>query len=336
MTTNLEIKDPHFLVLGRAGMDLYADPPGTTIEDADNFKAMLGGSSANIAAGLTRQGCRASLVSTVSEDSVGRYVLAQLAKFGIDARHVSKVAGENRTSLAVVETRAQNCQSVIYRNGAADFAMTADLVRSIDYAAYGAFIFTGTSLACEPSRQATIEAIELARKSQLPVIMDVDYRPYSWPSIEEASRICRQAAEAADIVIGNDEEFAVLAGQGADGSAYAANLAKARGGVSVYKMGALGSITYGQQGSFKTGIFEVTALKPTGAGDAFMAGFCSALSRSLPLETCVANGSAAAAIVVSRVGCAAAMPTTAEIRDFIENYAINNPGKVAPNAHSTL
>ena len=45
-----------FLVIGRAGMDLYADPPGTRIEEATQFTAALGGSSANIAVALTRQG----------------------------------------------------------------------------------------------------------------------------------------------------------------------------------------------------------------------------------------------------------------------------------------
>lgn len=47
-----------FLVLGRAGMDLYADPPGTRIEEARSFAAHLGGSAANIAAALVRQGQR--------------------------------------------------------------------------------------------------------------------------------------------------------------------------------------------------------------------------------------------------------------------------------------
>jgi len=110
-----------FLVIGRAGMDLYADPPGTEIEDAVQFTAALGGSSANIAAGLCRMGCDAALVTCVSDDAVGRYCLKQLDNYGIDRRFVRSVAGEARNSLAVVETRLENTQSVIYRNNAADF-----------------------------------------------------------------------------------------------------------------------------------------------------------------------------------------------------------------------
>jgi 5-dehydro-2-deoxygluconokinase len=113
-----------FLVLGRAGMDLYADPPGTRIEEAQSFAAHLGGSAANIAVALARQGAAADLLTRVSDDAVGRFCLAQLDHYGIGRAHVGLTRGENRTSLAVVETRAVDCQSIIYRNGAADFALT--------------------------------------------------------------------------------------------------------------------------------------------------------------------------------------------------------------------
>ena len=119
----------HFLVLGRAGMDLYADPPGCLAEEAARFTSALGGSAANIAAGIVRLGGSASLVTTVSDDAVGRYVCRELSRYGIDLSHVGRAAGDCRTSLAVVETRAENCQSVIYRNGAADFTLApADVV----------------------------------------------------------------------------------------------------------------------------------------------------------------------------------------------------------------
>ena len=42
------IKGNKFVVFGRAGMDMFADPVGTKSEFADTFKSDLGGSSANI------------------------------------------------------------------------------------------------------------------------------------------------------------------------------------------------------------------------------------------------------------------------------------------------
>ena len=57
------IAQNNFVVLGRAGMDFFPDPPGTKTEEADTFKAGLGGSSANIAAGLVKLGGQAALLS---------------------------------------------------------------------------------------------------------------------------------------------------------------------------------------------------------------------------------------------------------------------------------
>ena len=122
------------------------------------------------------------------------------------------VDGEVRTSLAVVESRVEEHQSVIYRNGAADFQMSEKDVEAVNYSAYGALITTGTVLAAEPSRGATFHAFDLARQAGLPLIFDLDYRPYSWPSAEDAAETYSRAGGLCDIIIGNDVEFGFMAG----------------------------------------------------------------------------------------------------------------------------
>lgn len=306
-----------FLVLGRAGMDLYADPPGSLTEEAARFTSALGGSAANIAAGIVRLGGAASLVTTVSDDAVGRYVRRELALYGVDTSHVECAGGQCRTSLAVVETRVENCQSVIYRNGAADLLLSPEQVAGIDMEGYAALIVTGTALAVEPSRAATLSAMSMARAAGLPVILDVDYRPYSWVSAADAAATCRLAAEASDMVIGNDVEWDVMAG-GAGGLGLARELASAAAAV-IYKMGERGSISFAGETRFETPIYRVTALKPTGAGDAFMAGLVTGLAAGADLGMAVRRGTAAAAIVVTRVGCAPASPTAEELDEFMRD-----------------
>ena len=311
----------NFLVLGRAGMDLYADPPGTETEHAQRFTAALGGSSANTAAGITRLGGAAALVSAVSDDAVGRFTLNELKKYGIESHHVANVSGQARNSLAVVETRSENCQSVIYRNGAADFQVTKVQVGSIDLAPFGALILTGTSLAMQPSRSASMHLIRRANDVAMPVILDVDYRPYSWANRAEAADICNEAALLCGIIVGNDEEFGLLAGEGGDSLAKAAEYASQPGRIVVHKMGERGAVTFAEGKSFETGIFKVAALKPTGAGDAFLAAFCVSLASGHSIEDAVRRGSAAAAIVVTKVGCAPAMPALAELQHFMHHHA---------------
>lgn len=311
------LRGNRFAILGRAGMDFYADPPGTATPEASRFVAHLGGSAANIAVQLVKLGATARLLTCLSDDAVGRFCLTQLEHYGIGRELIRMVGGGLRTSLAVVETRLENCQSVIYRNGAADFALTTEDVERTSFAGDAALVITGTALAEPGSRAATMAALAKARNDGLVTVIDIDYRPYSWDSQETARRINLSAARACDIVIGNDVEFGLLAGRNEDGLAMARTLVAEGAAVAVYKMGEQGAVTITRESELRTGIYATVALKPTGAGDAFMGGFLAALANGLSLRKAVLRGSAAAAITVSRVGCAPAMPDATELETFI-------------------
>ncbi len=310
-----------FLVIGRAGMDLYPDPPGTRTEDATRFVACLGGSSANIAVAITRLGGQTDLVTCVSDDAIGRFTLNELDRYGIGRAHVRSVGGEARNTLAIVETRTLDHQSVIYRNGAADFEMTVEDVEWVDYTRYDALITTGTVLAAEPSRTAAFRAFDLARAAGLPLIFDIDYRPYSWPSAAIAADVYSRAGAMCDVIVGNDVEFGFMAGDHDRGRAKAQSLVADGARIAVYKMGENGAVTFTPDAEIATGIYRTHALKPTGAGDSFMGGFVMGLAGGLPVRDAVLQGSAAAAMVVARVGCAPAMPDRAELADFLRDHA---------------
>ncbi|MBL4628368.1 MAG: 5-dehydro-2-deoxygluconokinase [Roseicyclus sp.] len=316
----MRLPGKNFVIIGRAGMDLYPDPPGTKTEDATNFFTCLGGSSANIGVAITKLGGQATLVTRVADDAIGRFACNQLDHYGINRAHVHTQGGEARNSLAVVETRIEDHQSVIYRNGAADFAMTQGDVEAVNYGAFDALITTGTVFAAEPSRSATFRAFELAKAAGLPLIFDIDYRPYSRPSVEVAADVYSRAGAMCDVIVGNDVEFGFMAGDYDKGLDKARELVAKGAGVAVYKMGEKGAITITPDGEVRTGVFRTTALKPTGAGDSFMGGFVIGLADGLPVSDAVLQGSAAAAMVVARVGCAPAMPTRLELDNFLGSH----------------
>jgi len=303
-------------------MDLYPDPPGTATEDAQAMTVALGGSSANIAAGICKLGGRASLVTRVSDDSIGRYCVKQLQTYGVGTEYVTPVGGEFRNSLAVYESRVQGHQSVIYRNGAADFEMSEADVEAVDFTKFSALITAGTVFAAEPSRSATFKAFEMARAASIPVIFDVDYRPYSWPSAQVASDVLSKAAAMSDVIVGNDEEFGFMAGSVENGLGKARALAADSAQIVVYKMGAQGAVTFAGNEEITTGIYPVDALKPTGAGDSFMAGFLTSIANGHSLHTSIMRGSACASITVSKPGCAPAMADS----DTLEKFLASHPG----------
>ncbi len=311
------IKGNRFAVFGRAGMDLFATPIGVKSEDADTFHADLGGSSANICAGLVKLGSRASLVTSVSDDAVARFCLNRLRHYGVDTSYIRVVGGEYRMSMAIYESTTENFQNVIYRNGAVDFQVTEEDVDKVDYGAFSAVLSAGTVFASEPSRSATFRAFENARNAGLPVIFDIDYRPYSWPSPEVAADVLSRAGEASDLIVGNDEEFGFMAGGIDKGFAKARELAAKPGRVVIYKMGEKGAVTLADGQEITTGIYPVDAIKPVGAGDSFMAGLLASIAAGYSLEDAVMRGSACASIVVSQPGCAPAMPTTPELNAFL-------------------
>ena len=318
--------DKPFLCIGRAGMDFYPDPPGTKTEEATQFFSCLGGSSANICVAINKQGGASALLTSVSDDAIGRFCLNELDKYKIDRTHVKSVGGEYRNSLAVVESRIEDHQSVIYRNGAADFQMTQDDVDAVDFTQYSAVITTGTVLAAEPSRSAAFHAFAKAREARLPLIFDIDYRPYSWASAEEAAHTYSKAGALCDVIIGNDVEFGFMAGNYDKGLDKARNLASGNAHIVVYKMGEQGAVTLTDGDEIRTGIYPVDALKPTGAGDSFMGGFIASLAAGHSVRDAVMRGSASASMVVARVGCSAAMPSTDELNEFLANH----PGPTEP------
>ena len=316
------IQKNNFLLIGRAGVDIYPDPPGTKTENANKYVTHLGGSSANMGVQLTKYGGSCSLLTRVSNDALGKFAVNQLNSYGVKSDLVKLEDNESRISFAIVESTIVDHQSIIYRHKAADLFLNKNDIENSNLQNYKCILITGTSLAAEPSRSAVLYALKLAKEKKIPVIMDIDYRPYTWESEDKAKEIYNLAGDYCSGIIGNDDEFAILSGNYDDGLSYAKKISK-NCDLVIYKMGEKGSITFANNEEIQRGIFPVKPLKPTGAGDAFMGSFIGAILKNYDLQKAIEIGSAAAAIVVTKVGCAPAMPDLDEVLDFMKNNNIN-------------
>ena len=312
-----KIKNNNFLLIGRAGIDIYPDPPGTKTENAKKFVTHLGGSSANMGVELTKFGGKCSILTRVSDDSLGKLALNQLDLYGVKKHLVRFEKNESRISFAIVESTTQDHQSIIYRHKASDLFLNKDDIDNAEITKFDCILLTGTTLADEPSRGATLYAIDIAKQNNIPVLMDIDYRPYTWESESKALEIYNLAAKNCSGIIGNDDEFGVLSGNYDEGFNFARNLSKSTN-LIIYKKGEKGSISFAGGEEIKKGIFPVTPLKPTGAGDAFMGALIGSILNNYDLDKSIEIGSAAAAIVVTKVGCAPAMPNLNEILEFMK------------------
>ena len=307
------------LVIGRAGLDLYADPVNTPIEVATKFISQLGGSAANIAAGLAKQGNAVDLFSPISDDPIGNFVINSCKHIGINTELLIKVANSKNT-LAIVDSMGEKTKAVLYRDDPADLYLNESYLEKVDLDSYGLIIVTGTSLSRNPSRKTVLYLMELGIKKKIEIILDIDYRQGSWDDKVEAEKVLYSAAMLSNIVVGNDLEFNFMSSSKDNGLVLASEMSKKHNIITIYKMGSEGLYYFHNHNKKFLNSFKVDSIKPTGAGDAFLSSFCSSKLKGDILSDSIKFGAAAGAIVVTRVGCSSAMPHLEEIKEFIQKY----------------
>jgi 5-dehydro-2-deoxygluconokinase len=303
-------------VLGRVGYDLYAVEQGRPLAEVERFSRHLGGSSANIAVGLARLGRKVAIVSAVGDDALADYLIGFLDKERVDARRVTRVAGYG-TSLCLTEVSPPDrFPQVFYRYKPADSQVQVGEEELALVRRARMLVTNGTALCASPSRESASRALEEARAARARTVLDVDYRPSSWASPEEAGHAARLVLPWVDVVIGNEDEIALLTGQRAPRDQVKAVL-DAGAGLLVRKLGAAGVEAFTRQTAALVPPIHVTVGSTIGAGDGFASGFLSALLDERPLEDCLRYGNAAAAVVVSRVSCSDAMPYPHEVEAML-------------------
>jgi 5-dehydro-2-deoxygluconokinase len=323
------------ITVGRSSVDLYGEQVGGRLEDMVSFAKYVGGSPTNTAVGAARLGLRAGLLTRVGNDHFGRFIREELGRCGVDVCGVI-TDPERLTALAVLGIRdEQRFPLLFYRENCADMALCATDVDPAFIRRAGAVLINGTHLSQPGMRAASRKAAELARAGGGRVVFDIDYRPVLWgltaPDGGENRFVASPAVTArlqeitplCDLIVGTEEEFHILGGSTDTVSALRAVRALTAA-MLVCKLGALGCVAFdGAIGAnLASGVqapgFDVEVFNILGAGDAFMSGFLRGWLRGLPLATCCRYGNACGAIVVSRHGCAPAMPTWTELATFLD------------------
>lgn len=303
-------------ILGRIGYDLYSEEPHVPLPQVRRFSRYLGGSSANMAVGMSRLGARVGIVSCLGTDSLSQFLIDFLKRENVDTSHV-KTAPGYLPSLAITEVSPPDrFPQVFYRHDPVDIMLDADAADLAYLASARMFITNGTSLCASPSRESAYLALERAKQAGCLVVLDVDYRSMSWRKPEEAGLAVRLALPYVDVLIGNQLELNLVAGTSDLDQATAA--LRRRGiPILVSKLGDQGTRVWLGEDSFFLPPYPVEVCTTIGAGDGFASGFLYAMLKGLPVPECLHYGNAAAAVVVSRLSCSEAMPTLDEVEAMI-------------------
>ena len=304
------------LTMGRVGVDLYPEQIGVPLEDVTTFAKSLGGSATNVAVAAARHGRAAAVITRTGDDPFGRYIHRALQSFGVDDRYVSAVA-DIPTPVTFCEIfPPDDFPLYFYRFPTApDLQIRAEELDLEAIAAADVFWVTGTGLSQEPSRSATMAALE-ARGDHGLTVLDLDYRPMFWSSVDEAHRHVRAAVGLVDVAVGNREECAVATGEREPEVAAAALLA-AGVDLAVVKQGPAGVLGVRRDESVVVPPVPVDVVNGLGAGDAFGGALCHGLLARWDLERVLRFANAAGAVVAGRMACADAMPTTDELEEIL-------------------
>jgi 5-dehydro-2-deoxygluconokinase len=322
------------ICLGRAAVDLYGHQFGGRLEDMQSFAKYLGGSSANLAAGLARLGSRSSMLTRVGDEHMGRFVREALASEGVDVSHV---VTDPRRLTALVILGISNRDSfphIFYRENCADLGIETSDFDEKYIASSRALSITGTHLSTEQSYEVVCRAIAFAKKAGTKVILDIDYRPVLWGLTTQGSGEERYVASDTvtqriqsvvrdcDILVGTEEEI-FIAGGHPDTLAALRSIRKESGAALVVKRGPIGCVVFDDaipddldDGESAPGV-QVEVLNTVGAGDAFLSGFLHGWLNGEDWTSCARIGNSCGALVVSRHGCTPAMPTKVELDDYL-------------------
>ena len=306
------------ITIGRVGVDLYPEQIGVPLAKVKTFAKSLGGSPTNVAVAAARLGHRSAVVTKVGDDGFGRYVREALDGFGVDTRYVG-TDQEHHTPVVFCELfPPDNFPLLFYRSPKApDLTITADELDLEAIARVPILWTTGTALTEEPSRTATFAALGAARGR---TIHDLDHRPHLWPSTLAARAAAREALRHARVAVGNRQEAEMATGIG-DPDASAEALLAMGPELAIVKQGPRGTLARTKTERIEVPAVVIEVVNGLGAGDAFGGALVHGLLSGWTVRRTLEFANAAGAIVASRLACADAMPTEAEVATLLSRAA---------------
>lgn len=320
-----ESKEFDLIAIGRACIDLNAVEYNRPMEETMTFAKYVGGSPANIVIGSSKLGLKTGFIGKVSNDQHGRFIETFMRNAGVNTSNLVFDQEGRKVGLAFTEILSPDeCSILMYREEVADLYLNPTEVNEDYIKKAKILLVSGTALAKSPSREAVLKAVQFAKANQVKVVFELDYRPYTWRSLDETAVYYSLVAERSDLVIGTREEYDLMENR-TDGTNEATvhHLFQHSPELVVIKHGVKGSYAYTKSGeTFRSHAYQSTVLKTFGAGDSYASAFLYALINNKGIETALQYGSASAAIVVSKHSSSEAMPTVAEIEAKISENNI--------------
>ncbi len=310
------------ICIGEALIDFISTKKGVTLESTPGFLKAAGGAPANVSVGLARLGKKVAFIGKVGEDSFGKYLWKTLKENNVD---VSKLLFDkkHKTRLAFVSLTDKGERDFeFYGHESADTKITKDEINKIYFDDARVLHFGSVSLISNPSREAILTAVKIAKNNKILVSFDPNFRLSLWESHEVARNQIKVALNLADIVKMDRDEMEFITG----------TTDLREGSKSILEHGVrLSVITLGKDGcyflndnvdGYEAGI-NVEVKDTTGAGDGFVAGMLGKISEvtlkdltEKQLHKIFKFANTVGALTVTKYGGIPALPYREEVESF--------------------
>jgi 5-dehydro-2-deoxygluconokinase len=304
------------LTIGRVGLDLYPEQSGVPLAGVSTFAKSLGGTATNVAVAAARLGRRTAVLTKVGPDGFGDYVRQALEGFGVSSAHVG-TSPDLQTPVVFCELNPPADPPLLFYRSpiAPDLTLTDDDVPWDVVESVPLLWVTGTGVSAEPARTTQRKILE-ARGRREHTVLDLDYRPMFWPSVDQARDEIGALLDHVTVAVGNRTEAEVAVGT-ADPDAAADRMLERGLRLAVIKKGADGVLVATPEGRQTVQPQRVEVVCGLGAGDGFGGALIHGLLSGWDPVRIAEYANAAGALVASRLACADAMPTVAEIEELL-------------------
>jgi 5-dehydro-2-deoxygluconokinase len=276
------------------------------------------------------------MLAKVGNEHMGTFVRDELAGAGVDISAI-KTDPDRLTALVVLGIKDRETFPLIfYRQDCADMAISTADIDPEFIASSQSLLITGTHFSTPQTYAASKKAIEYAKAAGTKVIVDIDYRPVLWGltslgdgetrfiSSENVSSHFQTILADCDLIVGTEEEIHI-AGGSTDTISALNKIRHLSAATIVLKLGPLGCTVI--EGDIPKSMQDLVAfqgvtvevLNVLGAGDAFLSGFLRGWLQGKNNQTCANYANACGALVVSRHGCAPAIPSLEELDYYLAN-----------------
>ena len=274
-----------------------------------SFKLGPGGKGSNQVIAARRAGANVYFIAMLGKDPFGQMALDLYADEGVKTDYVFQTGEQDTGAADIMVNDVTGDNAIIVVPGAADLLRPQDVEKAGSVIQNSSVFMTNLEVPVETMHKG----LELARKHQVKTIFNpapaVEFPESVYPLCDYFTPNETEAAELAGVPVSNVDE-----------AREAARIFRERGvKTSLITLGELGCYFMNDEGEGHVPAFDMSGkvVETTGAGDGFNGGFASALAEGKSLDHSIRYGSATAAISVTRLGTAPAMPVKSEIDELM-------------------